>query len=223
MIIIQRTLWYTCSSLCMLVASVASSFEMLHGYTYHRKSFAVRTVQRGNRPTLTTLMVKKKWSNICMYRIRVIQIPRVGIDHLVYYYYYYCYYKNVGSAIEGENAYQFENSIPKTPTHSRKEDNGKYSKRQKGNEQPMPIKNISPALKTRQSHTIEYRVSKIVPQRYCAANTSHAVLRGSAARRHTSIPMCNLSTVCNPHWNIRHRKSTVKRAHRVTPNLIEQK
>ena len=42
--------------------------------------------------------------------------------------------------------------------------------------------NIAPALETRKSHTIEYDVTEIVPQRYRQSNKSPAVLRGSAAR-----------------------------------------
>ena len=38
---------------------------------------------------------------------------------------------------------------------------------------------IGPALETRQSHTIEHGVTKIVPQRYCQGNKSPAILRGS--------------------------------------------
>ena len=34
-------------------------------------------------------------------------------------------------------------------------------------------------------------------------NKSPAVLRGSAARRRISTPMCDQSTECNPHWHIR--------------------
>ena len=39
-----------------------------------------------------------------------------------------------------------------------------------------------PALETRQSHTIEYGVSKIVPEGHSEGNKSPAMLRGSAAR-----------------------------------------
>ena len=64
-------------------------------------------------------------------------------------------------------------------------------------------KRISPALETRQSHTIEYDVSKIIPEDNCEGNKSPVVLRGSAARRRISVPMCDQGTECNPHWNIR--------------------
>ena len=41
------------------------------------------------------------------------------------------------------------------------------------------------------------------------------VLRGSAVRKRISVPMCDHSTACNPHRNIRHRWSTIKRVHRL--------
>ena len=42
---------------------------------------------------------------------------------------------------------------------------------------------IGPSLEISQSHTIEYKVSKIVPQRYSQKNKSPAVLGDSAARK----------------------------------------
>ena len=53
---------------------------------------------------------------------------------------------------------------PTIPTYREKEEKWKNSRRQKLMEQLRPIKSIDPALETRKSHTIEYRVSKIVPQ-----------------------------------------------------------
>ena len=85
----------------------------------------------------------------------------------------------------------------------------------------MPRKSIGPTLETRQSHTIEYWVSKIVPEGHREGNKSPAVLRGSAARRCISVPMCDQSTACNPHWHILSRWSTIKMVHRVTPDLIK--
>ena len=82
-------------------------------------------------------------------------------------------------------------------------------------------KSIGPALETRQYHTIEYGVSKIVSEGHYQGNKSPAVLRGSAARRLISIPMCNKSTTCFPNWHILSRSSTITRAHRVTPDLIQ--
>ena len=65
------------------------------------------------------------------------------------------------------------------------------SVRQKGREQFVPMKKIINylALKTRQSHIIEYRVGKIVPQRYWEGNKSPVLLQGSASRKRVSIPM----------------------------------
>ena len=79
---------------------------------------------------------------------------------------------------------------------------------------------IGPALETRQYQTIEYGVSKIVREGHRDGNKSPAVLRGSAASQCISLPMCDQSTACNPHWHIWSRKSTIKRVHRVTPDLI---
>ena len=76
------------------------------------------------------------------------------------------------------------------PIYREKEAKRKQKKKKRGG--PLrPIKNISIALKTRQSHIIEYRDSKIVPQRYRKFNKSPAVRRGSVARRSISIPMCD--------------------------------
>ena len=33
--------------------------------------------------------------------------------------------------------------------------------------------------------------------------------------------MCDHSAACNPHWHIRHRKSTIKRVQWVTPDLVQ--
>ena len=41
-------------------------------------------------------------------------------------------------------------------------------------------------------------ITKIVPQRYWHRNKSHAILRGTEAWRCLSVPMCYLSTACNP-------------------------
>ena len=69
--------------------------------------------------------------------------------------------------------------------------------------QLRPIKkSIGPALETHQSHTIKYRVSKIVPEGHREGNKSPAALRCSAARRCISVPMCDQSTAGNPHWHI---------------------
>ena len=44
-------------------------------------------------------------------------------------------------------------------------------------------------------------------------------LRGSAAGRRKSIPMCDQSTACNPDWHVRKRLSATKWVLRVTPDL----
>ena len=54
------------------------------------------------------------------------------------------------------------------------------------------------------------------------SNTGSAWLfHRDRARRRISIPMCDQSSACNPHWHIRARYCTTKRVHRVTPNLIQ--
>ena len=80
-------------------------------------------------------------------------------------------------------------------------------------------KNIGAVLAARQSHTIEYGVSKIVPEGHKEGNKSPVVPRGSATRRRLSISMCDRVTACNPHWHIRFRQSTIKRVYRITPDL----
>ena len=51
------------------------------------------------------------------------------------------------------------------PTHRKKEENGKTENGRIGKHSSLgKWKTIGPALKTRESHTIEYMVSKIVPQ-----------------------------------------------------------
>ena len=109
---------------------------------------------------------------------------------------------------------------PATPTHRKKDENGKNSRRQKLNK---PLRSIGPDLKTHQSRTIEYRVSKIVPQIYRNLNKSPAVLQCSGAMRLIRIPMCHQSTACYPHWNIWPYGTycTMKRVHRITPDLVE--
>ena len=36
------------------------------------------------------------------------------------------------------------------------------------------------------------------------------------------MPMCDQSTACNPHWQIRSRQRTIKRVHWFTPDLIQR-
>ena len=66
---------------------------------------------------------------------------------------------------------------------------------------------------------IEYRVSKIVPQRYGKGNKIYTALSGSAARRGMSIPMRHQRAASNPHLNVQHRLSPIKRVQLVTPEL----
>ena len=110
---------------------------------------------------------------------------------------------------------------PTIPTHRMKEEKGKTVGDNKVRMQLGQWTGIGPALETRQSHTIKHGVTMIVPQRYWPGNKSPAILLGSAARRRISVPMCDHSTACNPHQHIRHRKSTIKRVHRVTADLVQ--
>ena len=80
---------------------------------------------------------------------------------------------------------------------------------------------IGLALETRQSYTIKYGVTKIVPQRYWQGNKSPAILWGSAARRRISVPLSNHSAACNPYRHVRHRKSTINRVDWVTPDRVQ--
>ena len=101
--------------------------------------------------------------------------------------------------------FQSEDPSPIVPTYRGKEEKRKIVEDKKRREQLGEQKGIGPALETRQSHTIEYGVNQIVPERYSEGNKSPAVLRGSAAGRRLSIPMCDQSTACNQGWHIRHR------------------
>ena len=135
-------------------------------------------------------------------------------------------FKKVGSARLGES--DIHPISPKTPAPQyqpgdRKKRKGKrvedYSRDRTA--EANIIRSIGPACETRQSHSIEYRVSKIVPEGHREENKSPAVLQGSAARRCICVPMCDQSTACNPRWHIRSRESTIKRAHGITPDLIK--
>ena len=96
--------------------------------------------------------------------------------------------------------YQSEDPSHTLPTYREKEEKGKIVEDIKGEiEQLGQQKGIGPALETRQSHTVEYGVNQIVPERYCEGNKSPAVLRGSATGKRISI------SACNPDWHIRHR------------------
>ena len=89
---------------------------------------------------------------------------------------------------------------PKISNIRKKEENWKNSSKTRKKERVASAnKKIGHALKTRQSHSIEYWVSKIVPQRYFEGNKSSVVLRGSGPRRCISIPFSEQITVCNTH------------------------
>ena len=62
--------------------------------------------------------------------------------------------------------YQSEDLSPTIPTHGRKEEKGKNSRRQKGSEKLGRQKGIGSTLEMRQCHTIEYRITNIVSERY---------------------------------------------------------
>ena len=119
---------------------------------------------------------------------------------------------------------------PHTTNLYRKRRERENSWRQKRREQLGQQKGIGPAVETSQFHNIEYGVNQIVPERYWERNKSNAVLRGSAAGRRISIPMCDQSTACNPDWHIRHRSGLHRRSVAVlcmlykiwvTPDLVQ--
>ena len=147
-----------------------------------------------------------------------------------YYYYYYHYYLKRWATLGWQRAiyaYQNKRDRRKSPqphntnlqTEKREFDN---SRRERGSAKLWLLVRIGldTAFKTRQSHTIENRVRKIVPQRHCDGNKKAAVMRGVAAKGRIGILMCDQSTACHPHWNLRQRYITIKRVHRVTPDLI---
>ena len=148
------------------------------------------------------------------FTLSLIVITQVNIDLVDqlctivdYCFYYYYYWKRL--AMQGWetaiNTLSVRRPKPHNTIHRRKEEKGKNSRRQKGSELLGQQKRIGPTLETRQSHIIEHRVTKIVPERYREGNKSPAVLRDSAARRCIRKPMCDQSTTCNPHWHIRPR------------------
>ena len=122
--------------------------------------------------------------------------------------------KKIGNARPGEG--DWHPISPKTPAPHYQPIEEKQRKgkcwRQKRREQLGQQKGIGPALETSQSNTIKYGFNQIIPERYWEENKSHAVLRGSAAVRSKSIPMCDHSTACNPDWQIeRHKVAQVDR------------
>ena len=62
--------------------------------------------------------------------------------------------------------YQSEDPSPTLLTYRLKAENEKIVEDKKRREQLGQHKGIGPALETRQSHTIEYGVNQIVPERY---------------------------------------------------------
>ena len=62
--------------------------------------------------------------------------------------------------------YQSEDPSPTLLTYRGREEKGKIVEDKKRREQLGQQKGIGPALETRQSHTIEYGVNQIVPERY---------------------------------------------------------
>ena len=91
--------------------------------------------------------------------------PKKNVDHNLNYYYYYKRLAMQGRE-RGNSPYQSEDPSPTLTTHSRKEEKGKIVEDRKMRDQLGQQKGIGPAIETRQSHTIEYRVNQIVPERY---------------------------------------------------------
>ena len=119
--------------------------------------------------------------------------------------------------------YQSEDPSPTIPTYEEKEEKGKivedYSRDRvaKANKKALAL-----LLKHASPTPSNARLARsFVPERHWGGTKSPAVLRGSAARRRISIPMRDEGTVCNPHWNIRSRECTIKRVHRITPDLTQ--
>ena len=109
---------------------------------------------------------------------------------------------------------------PTTPSHRMKEEKGKTAGDKKWASSYASKKALALLLKPispTPSNTASLRSFHI--HRYWQGNKSPAILRGSAARRRIRVPMSNHSTAC-AHRHIRHRKSTIKRVHQITPDLV---
>ena len=107
---------------------------------------------------------------------------------------YYYLLKMVGSARQRES--DVHPISPKTPAQQYRPIDRKKRKGQR-------VEDYS--REEQLSHTIEYGVSKIVPEghrREFNWTASTTVLQSSAARQCISVPMCDQSTACNPHWHI---------------------
>ena len=78
------------------------------------------------------------------------------------------------------------------------------------------MESIGSALKTHQSYTIKYRVTKIVPESHWEGHKGSTVLRSCTARRCKRVPMSNQITTSNTLRHIRQRQFTAQRKHWVT-------
>ena len=117
--------------------------------------------------------------------------------------------------------YQSEDPSPTIPTFRQEEEKMKNSRRL-WVEQLRPIKKHWPALETRQSHTIEYGVTKIVPEGHCEENTNgplRVTSNGTYGSGSTSLSGCiGLHLIL---YSI-HRTATDKRwtmSHSNTPSV----
>ena len=80
------------------------------------------------------------------------------------------------------NALSVRRPQPHNITHRQNVKKGKIVEDKKKERAARPIKVIGPVLEIRQSHTIEHRVSKIIPERVREGNKIPVVLLITCAR-----------------------------------------
>ena len=119
--------------------------------------------------------------------------------------------------------HQSNDPSPKITTYRNKEEKGKTVLKQAKIERAAQTKKkrIGLALKIRQSNTIEYSVVNIVPRWYWEEKRSPTLLRGSAARRRTSLPISITAPPPRVTRNGLHVTGTIKRVHQITPDLTQ--
>ena len=119
-----------------------------------------------------------------------------------YYYYYY-----LESAVQGRERVRtlsVQRPQPHT-TNPWKEENDKTVGDKKRKSRSCQQESIGSALKTRHSHTIKHRVTKIVQKRHREGHKASAILRSHTTRRRERVPISKQSTTSNTRRHIRQK------------------